>query len=224
MSHVSTSYVFYPKHDPDARVVLLIAQMGTGQIFVSESRSNAIAIASYMGNQPEIIALSRTLTNENQFNNEPLRIMLASLSPGLRGTDAFIDRNMTKWSLRLNRIWDMGVEAQNLKESSRASVASERQIEMEIGAMELGENESGKTKTENALRWSDFHERWVPTKKQKDLLDVGDEDKEEETVESPETTRQPIKLPSSRSPITRLVQGSMLNASKTNHGALCMFL
>lgn len=162
------------------------------------------------------------MTNENQFNNEPLRIMLASLTPGLRGTDAFIDRNMTKWGLRLNRVWDMGVEVRKIQQHSRASVSSESQIERDISAMELDGSDFGKEKLKAPLRWSDLYGRWIPTQKQKDLADAGEEDKEEEEAGSPVTTRQPTKLPATRSPLARLIQGSMLNASKTNHGALCM--
>ena len=43
---------------------------------------------------------SRKLINAHQYNNEPLRILLATLSSGLRNTDAFLASTLTKHLLR----------------------------------------------------------------------------------------------------------------------------
>ena len=43
---------------------------------------------------------SRKLINSHQYNNEPYRLLLASLNSGLRNTDAFLASTLTKHLLR----------------------------------------------------------------------------------------------------------------------------
>ena len=47
-----------------------------------------------------MVEQARKLVNTHQFNNEPLRILLASLSSGLRATDAFLASTLAKHMLR----------------------------------------------------------------------------------------------------------------------------
>jgi len=188
------------------------------------------AIAVYTGNQTEIATLGRIINTEIQFNNETLRIMLGCLTPGLRGTDAFIDRNLTKWSLRINRVWDMGVETSKALEVNRVTVGSERETERLLNAMDVDSQVAATElgKTDGLLRWSTTGHRWVPGQKIKGVVDEGEEvdeggEGDEDPVEpsSPNTLQEMTRLPTKRSPLARLIQGSMLNSSKVNHGALC---
>jgi general transcription factor 3C polypeptide 3 (transcription factor C subunit 4) len=195
--------------------------------------SKMVAIAVHTGNQNDVAALARTICTENQFNNETLRILLGCLTPGLRGTDAFIERNLTKWSLRINRIWDMGVATRKLREANRSSVDSEQETERLVVAMDVDDDQptpAAPSKTDGLLRWSTTANRWVPGNRTKGVVDEGeeaddggdggDEDDPAEPV-SPTSQQELTRLPTKRTPLGRLIQGSMLNSSKVNHGALC---
>lgn len=149
--------------------------------------------------------------------------MLACLNPGLRGTDAFIERTVNKWSLRVNRTWDLAVETRKRQEKFRASAENEGATERDMNAMDVDESDTGKANVDNVLRWNEKQGRWVPSKNQKEFVEVDEEDKYEDAMETSDKARQPTKLPGKRSPLARFIQGSMLNASKTNHGALCTF-
>ncbi|KAG8836046.1 transcription factor TFIIIC subunit tfc4 [Serendipita sp. 399] len=194
LSHSATSYLFSATHDPQGRLSLLLAQ---------------IAVAIRMGDLTEAMSMARTLVKENQFNNEALRIFLASTSPGLRGMDAFIDRNVSKWSLRMNRQWDAGVE---MAQKAENDLDSGDNIESSLA---FG---STKPKSEAQLRWNGRVGRWIPTRSDEKNAE---EDGDEAYGEFPgDPTGEPLRLPSKRTPIGRYIQASMLNASKFNQGAL----
>lgn len=60
-----------------------------------------IAACSSATGRPEVIVeQSRKLVNAHQYNNEPYRLLLASLNSGLRNTDAFLASTLTKHLLR----------------------------------------------------------------------------------------------------------------------------
>ncbi|CCA68156.1 hypothetical protein PIIN_02022 [Serendipita indica DSM 11827] len=191
LKHVSTSYIFTLKLDPVARFSLLIAQL---------------AITVHTRNHEEMVLVARALMTDFQFNNEPMRIFLACLPPGLRGTDAFIERNLSKWILRMNRIWDMAISTRRAQQRQGSSDED----------MEGGPNEDT-NKGEVQLKWSVRRGGWTAIRGPKDPEDDG-EDESDNSEEA--TTREPTKLPTKRSPIAWYIQGSMLNASKHNHGAL----
>jgi len=84
-------------------------------------------------------------------------------------------------------------------------------------------------KTDGVLRWSTTANGWVPGNRTKGVVDEGEEaddggdgGEDEDPAEpiSPTSQQELTRLPTKRSPLGRLIQGSMLNASKVNHGAL----
>ncbi|KAJ7634784.1 TPR-like protein [Roridomyces roridus] len=56
----------------------------------------------------------RRMVHINQFNNEPLRLLLAALSSGLRATDAFILSPLQKALWREMKIWHLTCKSQDL--------------------------------------------------------------------------------------------------------------
>ena len=68
----------------------------------------ACAIAS--GRHMVVVEQCRKLITTHQFNNEPLRILLASLASGLRPTDSFIVSTLQKHLLRELKIIDTAVK------------------------------------------------------------------------------------------------------------------
>ena len=57
-----------------------------------------------------VVEQCRKLINQHQFNNEPLRILTASLASGLRNTDAFITSTLQKHLFREMKLFDMAVK------------------------------------------------------------------------------------------------------------------
>ncbi|KAH9921621.1 TPR-like protein [Fomitopsis serialis] len=62
--------------------------------------------AIHVGQFPTAVEQSRKLINAYQFNNEPLRILVASLGSGLRATDAFLASTLSKHLLREIKLAD----------------------------------------------------------------------------------------------------------------------
>ncbi|KAL4243959.1 Transcription factor Tfc4/TFIIIC-102/Sfc4 [Abortiporus biennis] len=61
----------------------------------------AIITCAIAANKPEVsVEQSRKLINTHQFNNEPFRILMASLGNGLHATDAFLASTLSKHLLR----------------------------------------------------------------------------------------------------------------------------
>ncbi|KAL0945283.1 hypothetical protein HGRIS_000791 [Hohenbuehelia grisea] len=57
-----------------------------------------------------VVEQCRKLVNSHQFNNEPLRLLLASLASGLRPTDAFITSTLQKHMLREMKLSDAALK------------------------------------------------------------------------------------------------------------------
>ncbi|TFY64254.1 hypothetical protein EVJ58_g2743 [Rhodofomes roseus] len=69
-----------------------------------------ITCAIHVGQFPTAVEQSRKLINAYQFNNEPLRVLLASLGSGLRATDAFLASTLSKHLLREIKLADAAVK------------------------------------------------------------------------------------------------------------------
>ncbi|KAJ7594254.1 hypothetical protein C8J56DRAFT_926291 [Mycena floridula] len=70
-----------------------------------------ITVAIHAKNYTMVIEQCRKLTSVYQFNNEPLRLLLASLSSGLRPTDSFITSTFQKHIFREVKMADAAVTA-----------------------------------------------------------------------------------------------------------------
>ena len=57
-----------------------------------------------------VVEQARKLVNAHQFNNEPLRILIASLGSGLQATDAFLVSTLSKHLLRELKVSDVAVK------------------------------------------------------------------------------------------------------------------
>lgn len=76
----------------------------------TRAESISLACAIHVGQFPTAVEQSRKLVNAYQFNNEPLRILLASLGNGLRATDAFLASTLSKHLLREIRLADAALK------------------------------------------------------------------------------------------------------------------
>ena len=68
----------------------------------------ACAIATE--NHDTVVEQARKLISHHQFNNEPLRILMASLASGLRVTDSFITSTLQKHLFREMKLSDTAVK------------------------------------------------------------------------------------------------------------------
>lgn len=73
-----------------------------------------ITCAISVGNYPVAVEQCRKLINSHQFNNEPFRILISSLSNGLRATDSFISSTLQKHLFRELRLSDAAVRTPEL--------------------------------------------------------------------------------------------------------------
>lgn len=68
------------------------------------------ACALRAGRYATVVEQSRKLVNAHQFNNEPLRILLAALGSGLHATDSFLASTLSKHLLREVRLADAAIK------------------------------------------------------------------------------------------------------------------
>ena len=74
--------------------------------------SNHVSACSVGAGQYDVVVeQSRKLINTHQFNNEPFRILLASLASGYRATDSFLASTLSKHLLRELRAYDTAVKS-----------------------------------------------------------------------------------------------------------------
>ncbi|KAH6893966.1 hypothetical protein BKA70DRAFT_1160794 [Coprinopsis sp. MPI-PUGE-AT-0042] len=89
---------------------ILVSNAYQGKDRQDSIRVALITCAIYAEAYPSIVEQSRKLITRHQFNNEPLRLLLASLSCGLRPTDAFITSTLQKHLFREMKISDSAVK------------------------------------------------------------------------------------------------------------------
>jgi general transcription factor 3C polypeptide 3 (transcription factor C subunit 4) len=110
-----------------------------------------LACATYAKRYTSVLEQSRKLIYAYQFNNEPLRILTASLASGFRATDVFITSTLQKALLREIRLSDAAVRApEKLKfnqqgkrwalPADKASKAKEDAQDEDVGDAETGES------------------------------------------------------------------------------------
>ena len=147
--------------------------------------------ASAAGQYDVVVEQCRRLVNTYQFNNEPLRILVASLASGLRPTDAFLASTLSKHMLRELKSADVALKS---PESLRWNPTFKR-----YGAS---------TKTED----DDDQEQG------QDLLDPGKEP--EVSVETSHHGVRP-RLPTKENPVGVAVYGQICLAARSYQSALC---
>jgi general transcription factor 3C polypeptide 3 (transcription factor C subunit 4) len=97
----------------------------------------AIAI---LAREPQaVVRHARKLVTAYQFNNEPIRILMASLASGLYSTDALIGHTVQKHLLRELKLHDAAV---NNKESMRWNSRNKRYMQ-DAGKAADGDGEEG---------------------------------------------------------------------------------
>lgn len=69
-----------------------------------------LACAIHADQFQTVVEQARKLINGHQFNNEPIRLLVASLGSGLRATDAFLVSTLSKHLLRETRLADAAVK------------------------------------------------------------------------------------------------------------------
>ncbi|KAF4563013.1 transcription factor TFIIIC subunit tfc4 [Pleurotus pulmonarius] len=77
-----------------------------------------------------VVEQCRKLITVYQFNNEPFRLLLASLASGLRPTDAFITSTLQKAMLREVKLWD---SATTHPETMKFVASSKRWVSTSLG-------------------------------------------------------------------------------------------
>jgi general transcription factor 3C polypeptide 3 (transcription factor C subunit 4) len=111
LRHISFSNAYQNRETQDTIRFTLIGKhcnLRTREVNVAQVSQTACAIAT--GQHLVVVEQCRKLIITHQFNNEPVRILLASLASGLRPTDSFIISTLQKHLLRELKINDTAVK------------------------------------------------------------------------------------------------------------------
>lgn len=148
-----------------------------------------------VGNYTVVVEQCRKLINTYQFNNEPMRILLSSLSSGLRPADSFISSTLQKHMLREVRLSDGAVKTPALLKWNNSSQR------YHLGtAKSAGDDDPIKG------------------------LDAAEDDAEEfgDAVDpTPATDKRPLWLPTKNNPIPVTLYGQLCLAAKSYQSAIC---
>ncbi|KAG9310821.1 hypothetical protein JVU11DRAFT_8674 [Chiua virens] len=119
----------------------------------------AIAVENYA----VVVEQCRKLINIHQFNNEPVRILVSSLSGGLRPADSFISSTLQKHMLREVRLSDCAVKTPELLKWSSSSQRYHSGSTKAADAVPEDEAEDAGD-APDAAPPSDKKPLWLPTK------------------------------------------------------------
>ncbi|GJF00510.1 TPR-like protein [Phanerochaete sordida] len=80
------------------------------RVYLDAIRCALITCAIGAGKYDTVVEQARKLVNAHQFNNEPLRVLLASLASGFHATDGFLASTLSKHMLRELRSYDAALK------------------------------------------------------------------------------------------------------------------
>ena len=153
------------------------------------------ACALAVENYTVVVEQCRKLINTHQFNNEPMRLLLSSLSSGLRPADSFISSTLQKHMLREVRLSDGAVKTPELLKWHNASQR-----------YHLGTAKSAGD--DDAIKGADAPED--------DAEEFGDA-----TEPAPSSDKRPLWLPTKNNPIPVTLYGQLCLAAKSYQSAIC---
>ena len=151
-------------------------------------------------NYPVVVEQARKLINIYQFNNEPHRILLASLASGLRSTDTFISSTLQKHIFREIKVADAAVKN---RDGMKWNPLGRRWVAPSAGANKGGDEDEGPDDDDEDGAIEDATP--VSSKgKQKSIDPTTD-------------------LPTKNNPFTVAVYGQICVAAKSYQSALCVW-
>ncbi|KAF5389367.1 hypothetical protein D9757_004269 [Collybiopsis confluens] len=165
-----------------------------------------VACAIHTQHYAVVVEQCRKLISSNQFNNEVYRLLMASLSSGLRPTDSFITSTLQKFLFREMKLNDVAMKNPNLL---KWNSALKRWAPINAATLSSG---SGKR-----------------TNSEKDLADdLGEEDSDgggDAGMENDHTSSNDRPaLPTRHNPLTVAIYGQMCVAAKSYQSAIFYLL
>lgn len=134
-----------------------------------------------------------------QFNNEPLRILLASIASGLRPTDAFITSTLQKHLFREMKLADAAVKN---PESLRWNPTNRRYAHTSTGAGSAKAGEDGDVGED-------------------DDMDVDAEGDRAHHASTSAIPSDDLELPTKQNPVIVTIYGQICIAAKSYQSAIC---
>lgn len=154
-----------------------------------------------MQNFSVVVDQCRKLVTRYQFNNEPLRILLASISSGLRPTDAFITSTLQKHLFRELKLSDAAVKT---PEALRWNPLNKRYAHTGAG-MASAKGDDGDAGED-------------------DDMDIdADGDRSQHTTMSTAMSEK-FELPTKQNPVIVTIYGQICIAAKSYQSAICKLL
>jgi general transcription factor 3C polypeptide 3 (transcription factor C subunit 4) len=157
------------------------------------------ACAVFARQHSVVVEQTRKLIGAHQFNNEPLRILLASLASGLHSTDSFITSTLQKHIFREIKIADTAVHN---KEGMKWNALAKRYVPVLGATSKAADEEDGGADGEG--------DDDVPD----DMGSVNGQEKEKHNAVAPD-------MPKKDNPIIVALYGQICIAAKSYQSAIC---
>ncbi|KAG7095406.1 hypothetical protein E1B28_006157 [Marasmius oreades] len=162
----------------------------------------ALTACAIQTNHPHIVVeQTRKLITNNQFNNEMYRLLMASLSSGLKPTDSFITSTLQKFIFREMKLADAGV---NNRDSLRWNPLNKRWAPVSSN----GQGKRGAVEEEGDEGDEDEGQGAIPR-----LQDTAQDEKDKRTP-----------LPTKNNPLPLALYGQMCIAAKSYQSAIFYLL
>lgn len=110
LRHIIVSNAYQARERQDSIRLALISRMRFNVSLTNAEPLSLLACAIHAERHDVVVEQCRKLITHHQFNNEPLRILVASLASGLRNTDAFITSTLQKHLFREMKSSDTAVK------------------------------------------------------------------------------------------------------------------
>ncbi|KAJ3811099.1 hypothetical protein F5876DRAFT_88515 [Lentinula aff. lateritia] len=203
----------YELADEVLRHMLLSNAYMTSEFQVS-LRLAIISCAIETHHYPVVVEQCRKLISSNQFNNELYRLLLASLSSGLRPTDSFITSTLQKFFFREMKLSDVAVKDPELL---KWNVALKRWAPINPSTLSSG---GRKDRDKDRDKDKDNDKDGADDLGEEDSDVGGGGTAENDTVSSND---RPI-LPTKDNPLTVAIYGQMCIAAKSYQSAIFYLL
>ncbi|KAJ3881396.1 hypothetical protein F5051DRAFT_397138 [Lentinula edodes] len=203
----------YELADEVLRHMLLSNAYMTSEFQVS-LRLAIISCAIETRHYPVVVEQCRKLISSNQFNNELYRLLLASLSSGLRPTDSFITSTLQKFFFREMKLSDVAVKDPELL---KWNVALKRWAPINPSTLSSG---GRKDRDKDRDKDKDNDKDGADDLGEEDSDVGGGGTAENDTVSSND---RPI-LPTKDNPLTVAIYGQMCIAAKSYQSAIFYLL
>lgn len=225
LRHVLMSYVYQSSEKQDVLRLAIIGRWYPRLFLILHYNICYSACAIHARRPSTVIEQSRKLVVTHQFNNEPLRIMLAALASGLSATDEFISSPLQKHLLREMRIWDVAAKGREMQWSATTKRWTVSSLSSGSSAGKEANKKSNQKKSRGRDITTEVDDDDLGETRYGEDHDEGETDEDIENQSDDNVLNRKnedlVRKPSKESAVLPLVYGQMCSAVKSYQSALC---